>query len=549
MAKKGQQHIRMTGPLSRRQFLQAGAWTGLGVAAGAMSRAASRQAWAAPADDQPRSGGVLTMWIGGDPPNFDVHQNSTYLTQHVTAPCYNNLVQYDPLDPNRIIPDLAERWEVSPDGMRYTFSLVKGVTFHDGKPCDSADVKVSLDRIRKPPSGVISLRREALTAIEEIQTPDPWTVVVTLKQPNPSLPANLAGGHMSIYPKHVLEAQGDMKKVIVGTGPFKLKKYTRGVSVELERNPDYWVRGRPYLDGITIYIMPDPNSAYAAFRTGRLLLLRFLELSLGKRAEQELGSQILMQRTRGIGFYAFNMNTKRRPWDDSRVRQAVSLAIDRRTSIAVVSEGEGELGGSMPPSSPSALSAEELATVPGYDVDIEANRARARQLLAEAGFPDGSKTTMLTRKLPLSEKLSVFMKDQLAKIGIQATLDVQESATAFDILNRRGFDTAPWWTAFAVADPDAVFSEFYTCDAARNYASLCLPEVDQLFQQQSQTLDPEQRKRLVHEMDRKLLQSHGSSILHWHNYLTGHWPQVRNWLQHPSLYNNQRLQDVWLAKV
>jgi peptide/nickel transport system substrate-binding protein len=551
MREQGYPHFQGRGHLSRRQFLRVGTRAGLGLAAGAMSGAVPwpQQVWAQQTSDASRAGGVLTMWIGGDPPNFDVHQNSTYLTQHITAPCYNNLVQYDPLDPKRIVPDLAERWEVSPDGRRYTFYLVKGVRFHDGKPFSSADVKVSLDRMRQPPSGVISIRREAFAAVDDVQTPDASTVVVLLKQPNPSLPAQLAGGHMSIYPKHVLEAQGDMKKVIVGTGPFKLKKYTRGVSVELERNPDYFVQGRPYLEGITLYIMPDPNSAYAAFRTGRLLLLRFLELGLGKRAEQELGHQITLQRTRGLGFFAFNMNTKRKPWDDPRVREAASLAIDRRTSITAVSEGEGELGGFLPPSSLLALPTEELTAIPGYGTDLEANRARARQLLTEAGFPDGFKTTMLTRKLPLSEKLSVYVKDQLAKIGIQATLDVQESAAAFDILNRRGFDTAPWWTAFAVDDPEAVFSEFYTCEAARNYASLCLPEVDQLFQQQSQALDPEQRKRLVHEMERTLLQSHGSSVLHWHNYLTGHWPQVRNWVQPPSLYNNQRLQDVWLAKA
>ena len=547
MSDKGPCHILIGPRVSRRQLLQAGAAAGLSAVA--LADSWPRLAGAGETADSLRYGGVLTTWIGGDPPNFDVHQNSTYLTQHLTAACYNNLVQFDPLEPHRIIPDLAERWEVSSDGMQYTFHLMKGVSFHDGEPFTSADAKISLDRIRQPPPGVISIRREVLAAVEDVQTPDSWTVIVTLQRPNPSLLANLAGGHMAIYPKHVLDAQGDMKKVVVGTGPFKLKKYTRGVSVELERNPRYFVKGRPYLDGITVYIMPDPNSAYAALRTGRLLMLRFLEISLGKRAEQELAGKISLQRTPGIGFYAFNMNTRRRPWDDLRVRQAVSLAIDRRTSIDVVSEGEGELGGYMPPSSPWALSAEELLTVPGYGLDIEANRARAKHLLAEAGFPAGLKTTMLTRKLPLSEKLSVFMKDQLAKIGIQADLDVQESASAFDILNRRGFDTAPWWTAFAVADPDAVCSEFYTCEAARNYPSVCLPEVDQLFQRQSQTLDPGTRKRLVQDIDRKLLQAQGSSLLHWHNYLTGHWPQVRNWVQHPSLYNNQRMQDVWLAKA
>jgi peptide/nickel transport system substrate-binding protein len=112
------------------------------------------------------------MWIGGDPANFDVHQHSTDLTQHLTAACYNTLVQFDPLEPHRIIPDLAERWEVSSDGMPYTFHLMKGVSFHDGEPFTSADAKISLDRIRQPPPGVISIRREVLAAVEDVQTPD-----------------------------------------------------------------------------------------------------------------------------------------------------------------------------------------------------------------------------------------------------------------------------------------------------------------------------------------------------------------------------------------
>jgi peptide/nickel transport system substrate-binding protein len=225
------------------------------------------------------------------------------------------------------------------------------------------------------------------------------------------------------------------------------------------------------------------------------------------------------------------------------------LAIDRQASIRVVSDSEGAVGGCMPPTSLWALSTEELVSIPGYGPDIEVNRARARQLLAEAGFADGFKTTMLTRRVSSSERLAIYLKDQLSKIGIDASLDVQETASAYDILNRRAFDTAPWETAFAVADPDSVFSEFFVCQAARNYSMLCLPEVDQLFKQQSQTLNPDARKKLVHEMDRLVLHSHGSLLPHWGNYLTAHWPQVRNWVQHPSLYNNQRMQDVWLAKL
>jgi peptide/nickel transport system substrate-binding protein len=458
------------------------------------------------------------------------------------------LAQYDPLNVDRIIPDLAERWEVTPDGMRYTFHLVQGVKFHDGQPFTSADVKVSLDRIRQPPAGVLSIRREALEAVDEVLAPDPSTVIVVLKQPNASLLAHLADGHMAIYPRHILEKEGDMKRAIVGTGPFKLKKYTRGLSVELERNPDYFVRGRPYLDGVTLFIIPDPDSAYAAFRTGRLLMLRLLEVSLGKRLEQDLGAKVVLQRSTGYRFRAFHMNVGQRPWDDLRVRQAVSLAIDRQASVRVVSDGEGAVGGCMPPTSPWGLPREEIQRIPGYGSDVEASRVRGRQLLAQAGFPEGFKTTMLTRPQPSSRRLAIFLRDQLAQIGIEASLDVQENAPAYDALHRRLFDTAPWEAAFAVADPDSVFSEFFLCRSPRNYSSLCLPEVDEAFRRQSQTLNPEERKSLVQAMERRVLHSYGCLLLHWGNYLTAQWPQVRNWIQHPSLYNNQRMQDVWLAR-
>jgi len=510
--------------------------------------------WSGPtsahAADQPRSGGTLTMWTQGDPPNFDLHQNSTFMVNWAMAPCYNQIVQFDPLDPTKIIPDLAERWEMAPDGKSYTFFLHKGVKFHDGKVLTSADVKVSLDRIREPPQGVVSPRAGAFAAVEDIQTPDEFTVVIRLSRPNPSLLDNLAQGWMAIYPKHVLDKEGDMKKAVVGTGPFKLKRYTRGVSIELEKNPDYFVKGRPYLDGITLYIIPDFGTAYAAFRTKRLLLMSFAQESTAHQAEAELTGRVVIQKVPGFSMRpVFNMNTRREPWNDIRVREAVSLAIDRQAAIKVITDGEGRVGGFLPPGGKWALPIEELQNIPGYGLDKSADRERAKRLLAEAGYPNGFRTTMLTRMGTQFERISVFLRGELGKIGIEATLDVKETAAAYEVLNTRAFDAAPWGTAVALDDPDAVFGEHYTCDAVRNYAQLCLPEVDDLFNKQSQTLDFEERLRLVHEMERKALLAFGRLVSHWRMNILGHWPEVRNYKIHSSLYNNQRFQDVWIAKA
>ncbi|MDP2952689.1 MAG: ABC transporter substrate-binding protein, partial [Chloroflexota bacterium] len=211
----------------------------------------------APAAEKPRSGGILTSSFSGDPSSFDSHQERTVLNLAPVAPAYSLLVQNDPADNSKIIPDLAERWEVSPDGKVYTFYIRKGVKFHDGKPATSADVKANFDRIIFPPKGVLSHRKDTLQSVEKLEAPDDYTVRFILKFPHAGFLQMVGNPYNSIFPKHVLEAKGDMKKDIVGTGPFKLKDFNRGVSFELVKNPDYFVPGRPYLDGITFYIIKD----------------------------------------------------------------------------------------------------------------------------------------------------------------------------------------------------------------------------------------------------------------------------------------------------
>jgi peptide/nickel transport system substrate-binding protein len=553
MSIETQQHRTLSKHLSRRDLLRAGLWGSAGWAVWSMAPQRSIipvGPTLASAGEQPRAGGTLLMWTQGDPPNFDLHQNSAFVVNWPMSPCYNQLVRFDPLDQSKIIPDLAERWEMAPDGKSYTFSLHKGVKFHDGKPLTSLDVKTSLDRIRQPPEGVVSPRAEAFSAVEAIESPDDFTVTIRLSRPNPSLMANLAQGWMAIYPKHVLDKEGDMKKVVVGTGPFKLKRYTRGVSIELEKNPDYFVQGRPYLDGITLYIVPDFGTAYAAFRTRRLLLMSLTLESTAHQAESDLGNRVVIHKVPQLSMRpTVNLNTKRKPWDDIRVREAVSLAIDRQAAIRMITDNEGVIGGFMPPGGPWALPSEEIQKIPGFGPNKTADIERAKQLLAEAGHGGGIKTTLLTRMGAQYERISVFLKGELAKIGIDANLDVKETAAAYEVLNSRSFDVAPWATGAALDDPDAIFGEHYTCDAVRNYAQLCIPEVDALYQQQSQTLDVEERKRLVHEMERKALLGFGRIMTHWRMQFVGHWPEVRNYSPHISIYNNQRFQDVWLARA
>ena len=227
------------------------------------------------AAEQPVKGGSLTTALGGDPPNLDMHANSTYLVNHAMAPAYNQLVRFDPADPDEkptsIKPDLAKSWEQSSDGLKFSFKLNEGVTFHDGKPFSSADVKATLERMKNPPKGVVSPRQDSLAGIDKIETPDASTVVLTLKQPTPSLPLILAQGWMSMYSAKDIADNFDFKLKANGTGPFKLKEYVKGNKLTFDAFENYFVKGQPYLKDISYFIIRDTAQQAAQFQSGNLL--------------------------------------------------------------------------------------------------------------------------------------------------------------------------------------------------------------------------------------------------------------------------------------
>ncbi|MDP2953504.1 MAG: ABC transporter substrate-binding protein, partial [Chloroflexota bacterium] len=224
-----------------------------------------------PAAVTPKYGGILKTNNRGDPAHLDLTQIKSYASVHPLIPVYSMLMQTEPKDATKLTTDLAEKWELSPDGKVYTFSLRNGVKFHDGNPLTSADVKYSFEHYRNPPKGVIIQLKTALDNVERIEAPDASTVKFTLKQPQGSFLEVTSAPFMVIYPKHLLEQDPNiMKKKVVGTGPFRLKDYNRGVNLELERNPDYFVNGRPYLDGVQRYIISDPAAIMSALRTQRI---------------------------------------------------------------------------------------------------------------------------------------------------------------------------------------------------------------------------------------------------------------------------------------
>ncbi|MDP2954144.1 MAG: ABC transporter substrate-binding protein, partial [Chloroflexota bacterium] len=191
------------------------------------------------AAESPKYGGVLNLVLREDPPHLDMHLDSIGSMLMALSPNYSLLVQFDPKEPEKVVPDLAERWEISPDGKVYTFYLRKGVRFHDGTPVTAKDVSFTFNNIVFPPKGVRSKHQAFFTALEKVEAVDDYTVRMTTKFPQASFISMVAIPFAFIYSNPYYQAKGDMRKNVMGSGPFKFKNYARGVSFEVERNSDY----------------------------------------------------------------------------------------------------------------------------------------------------------------------------------------------------------------------------------------------------------------------------------------------------------------------
>jgi peptide/nickel transport system substrate-binding protein len=395
--------------------------------------------WSAPpagAAEKPRHGGILRVALAGDPPSLDMHQEQTFKVMIPMSTCYNTLVRFDPHDYPKIIGDLAQSWTASDEGLTYTFTLHKGVKFHDGSELTSADVKASWDKIVFPPEGVVSPRRSLYEAIKSIEAPDPGTVVFRLHYPSASFLSMLAHPAGLIYAKkHLDEDIHYYKQHVMGTGPFKLKEYVRGSYLEVERNPDYFKheQGLLYMDGVKYYMMPDTSARANSIRAGRTdVEFRSLPPAEADAIKEHMGAAVVVRYPKARIHWGVAINVDRKPFDDVRVRKALTLAIDRDEMAKVIGPLSGleTVGGLMHPDTPWALGPEELQELPGFRKDHEANLREAKRLLAEAGYANGFKTVLTNRavKLPYID-LGVYLISSWKKIGVEAEHKLEESAT------------------------------------------------------------------------------------------------------------------------
>lgn len=506
-----------------------------------------------PAAEQPRYGGTLTRVVYEDPGHLDVHQVALGPALHALPNVYNGLARFHPLEHDKIIPDLAEKWEISPDGLTYTFYLRKGVKWHDGKPFTSADAKITIDRMAfwKEYKIVSPRGQQLFFALDRVETPTDDTVKVSLKHPSASFLSNIASGAVMVLPKHILDVKGDMKKDAIGTGAFKFKSWNFGVSMEMVKNPDYFVKGLPYLDGITFYVIKDSATRFAAFRTGQVKMTGIgspaMSHSQAELARRELADKITVAQHPALRRFMFFSNVKRKPWDDLKVRKAADLTLDRQGAIKL-HDNVGTIGAALDPKGVWGIKESDMTKRPGYRQPKDADVAEAKKLLADAGYPTGLKAGMLTRSTGDTPQVAEVMKEQLGKIGIDVTLEPKETAVAEDRANRHDFDTMCWAVADPFDDPDIAIGGYYTTGTGRNYGAFSDKAIDQLYEKQSRTLDTAERKKLVIEIQERLLEVSIYPILFWDVYNLGFWKEVKGYMPGPGFLSFNNLDHVWLAK-
>jgi peptide/nickel transport system substrate-binding protein len=509
----------------------------------------------ASAQDKPRYGGELVFAVPSEPPSYDGHKEETFGLIHPIAPHYDTLLRVDPFDKTgtKPVPDLAESWTISKDGRTYTFKLRRGVKFHDGAEMTSKDVKASYDKIIFPPPGVQSSRKASYQAVEAVEAPDPYTVRFHLKWPESSLLLNLASPWNFIYRADVLAKDIHWYETHVnGTGPFKFAEHVKGSHWVGKKNPDYWDKGKPYLDGYRALFISSSSAQVAAVR-GERAHIQFRGFTPADRDNlvAALGPKITVQESPWDCVLMVAMHHVKKPFDDKRVRRALTLALDRYeasknlSKIAIVKD----VGGIQVPGTPWATPPEELEKLAGYSRDIAKSRAEAKRLLREAGVPDGFSFTYKNRGIPQPyEPVGIWLIDQWRQIGLNVKQEVVEASSYHPMLKRGDFEVAMDFACGFIVEPDLDLQRFVTSSDA-NYGKHKDTMIDDLFTKQARAIEPNERRTLLRALEKRLLDEevHVFYTLQWHRIIP-HSAKVKGWTITPSHYLNNQLDTVWLTE-
>ena len=499
----------------------------------------------------PKRGGILNYAVVAELPTSDCHAATTFAMVHPVAPIYSTLLKIvGPHDNSRVVGDLAESWEEAKDGLSWTFKLRRGVKFHDGSDFTSADIKATYERIINPPQGVVSVRRALHSAIKEIETPDAHTVVFKLSRIDESLELQFASPFNCVFSAAELaKDQSYPAKKPMGTGAFQFVEYVKGSHWVGKRFDGYFLKDRPYLDGYKAFIVK--GAVVVAGMQGGQFDAEFRGRSPAERDQlvKAMGDKVTVQEGPWITNIQLYVNAERKPFDDVRVRQALTLAIDRwggSENMAKISLLKG-VSGTFRPGAKWALAKDELQKLPGFWPDIEKSRAEARRLLKEAG-QEGLKFKLLNRQLGQPfQPAGIFVVDQWRRIGVQVEHLEIETSPYFQAIESGNFDVAVNNISDFADDPSAQFNTLLSKKgSAIAYSRHSDEKLDTLFNQQAIETDPVKRLAIVNEFERHALtQAYAFPVL-WYQRIVVNSSKVKGWELPPSHFTGQTLVDVWL---
>jgi len=511
------------------------------------------------AEETPKRGGILTYMIPADaPPSFDAHRETTYALVHTIAPFYSVLIRLNPSNPSdttHFFCDLCTTMPTpSDDGKTYTFKIREGIKFQDGTPLTAADVVATWNAIIFPPQGVSSARETWYTMVDKVEAPDATTVVFRLKYAtNAFLPA-LADPYAMIYEKNILDKDPHWyEKNVMGSGPFWFTSYDLGQSIKGERNPGYYHAGEPYLDGFVGIFSPKQAVRVDAIRADRAAMeFRGLPPAAVNQLQQQLGDKITVQTSDWNCGNLITPNSRRKPFDDVRVRRALLLAIDQWRGAPALSKiaDVKTVGGIVFPGSPLAATKPELEKLAGFWPDIEKSRTEARRLLKEAGA-EGLTFELLNRNVDQPYKyVGTWIIDEWSKIGVHATQKVVPTGPWFEAMRDGNFAVVVEANCNGVVNP-LMDTQKYLPRAAftENYGGYVDQAEIDIYNKMLKETDFEKQRALMRQYETYVIdtQAYEWPMLWW-NRIIPERSYVKGWKIGPSHYVNQDLANIWLDK-
>ena len=467
-----------------------------------------------------KSGGHIRMSAYADTKDWDPLGSSSLSSVQAYSQMYNQVVQYGTTNTSEIVGDLAESWEVSSDGVTYTFKLRDNVKWHDGKDLTADDVVYSLSRYMDPEAKTARsglFRNYTLPPADGgIKKIDDLTFEIKLQFSTGAFMSFFAIDYVKVLPKHLegvdLNQGENVIEFKAGSGPFVLDEYQRGNSYKVSKNPDYFKDGRPYFDSIDHFIITDTGTLQAQFKAGQIDMQNggFSSLSPTeyKQLADDLKGELILNEISPSFNVGLMINVKKEPFTDPRVRKAIYLALDRQQLNSLLQDNTAAMATTifLPG---MGYTVEEAMDWPGLRQPKDEDIAEAKRLLAEAGFPDGFTTTYDARQVGDYADVCAVVKQQLKDaLNIDGEIRTHESAAGYALFgSSRPPDSKGEWNlacqgeGMVVVDPDGVFGGVYRKGGTRNYTDWTNPKVEALFELQKLEQDPDKRRVIIKEVE------------------------------------------------